>query len=299
MVDLHTRIQQKRLEMGYNKTKLGALLGISGTAIKQYEDGKNFPKTEVLLAMSKALKWDFINDKPLENNKLPNGNKNVTKEIKPISNNTEEEKQDYTFNDPNNINPNATFKFGDKPTPRLEAIPLHLAGDPADHDNDGSRFEELPDGTIRMRVPIVPDKAFAGYLRGFKDPEYFEDFEYTSIEVFKKHRGHYLAFEVKGDSMTTLEPENFRKSIFDGVKVIGHELNRQKWQYRLHTHNYDAWVIVHKTEGILIKEIINHDVENGTITIHSLNPDKKQYPDQDLFLDDIEQIFNVVKKIDD
>lgn len=194
---------------------------------------------------------------------------------------------------------NSTFPEKNKPNPRLEAVPLHLGADPADYDNDGDRFEELPDGTIRMRVPIIPDKAFAGYLRGFKDPEYYEDFEYTSIEVFKKHKGHYLAFEVKGDSMTTLEPDNFRKSIFDGVKVIAHELSRQKWQYRLHTHTYDAWVIVHKTEGILIKEIIKHDVTAGIITIHSLNPDKKLYPDQELFLDDIEQIFNVVKKIDD
>jgi phage repressor protein C with HTH and peptisase S24 domain len=183
--------------------------------------------------------------------------------------------------------------------PRLEAIPLHLAADPNDYDNDGSQFEELPDGTIRMRVPIIPHKAFAGYLRGFKDPEYYEDMAYTSIEVFKQHRGHYLAFEVKGDSMTTLDPEHFRKSIFDGVKVIGRELPRTQWLYKLHTHSWGAWVIVHRTEGILIKAIIGQDVDKGIITIHSLNPDKETYPDQDLYLDDIEQIFNVVKKLDD
>jgi phage repressor protein C with HTH and peptisase S24 domain len=186
-----------------------------------------------------------------------------------------------------------------KSTPRLEAVPLHIAADPNDYDNDGTRFEELPDGTFRMRVPVIPHKAFAGYLRGFQDPEYYEDLEHVSIEVFKQHRAHYLAFEVRGDSMTTLEPEFFRKSIFDGVKVVGRELARHQWAYKLHTHSYDAWIIVHKTEGILIKQIINHDVEKGIITIHSLNPDKDQYPDQDLSLDDVEQIFNVVKKIDD
>jgi phage repressor protein C with HTH and peptisase S24 domain len=186
-----------------------------------------------------------------------------------------------------------------KSNPRLEAIPLHISADPSDHDNDGSRFEEQPDGTLRMRIPVVPHKAFAGYLRGFKDPDYYEDLEYISIDVFKQHRGHYLAFEVKGDSMTTLEPGLFRRSIFDGVKVVGRELQRHHWQYKLHTNNYDAWIIVHKTEGILIKQIINHDVEKGIITIHSLNPDKKQYADENLRLDDIEQIFNVVKKIDE
>ncbi len=181
------------------------------------------------------------------------------------------------------------------PNPRLEAQPLHIASDPNDFDNDGSRFEELPDGTLRMRVPIVPYKAFAGYLRGFQDPEYYEDLMTISIDVFKQHKGHYLAFEVKGDSMTSLEPGNFKESIFDGSIAVGRELSRHQWMYKLHTHNYDAWVIVHKTEGILIKKIINHDVDKGFITIHSLNPDKSSYPDEDLFLDDIEQIFNIVQ----
>ena len=183
--------------------------------------------------------------------------------------------------------------------PRLEAIPQRLASDPNDFDNDGTRFEELPDGTIRMRVPVIPHKAFAGYLRGFQDPEFYEELPYISVDVTKQHKGHYLAFEVKGDSMTTLEPEYFRRSIFDGWKVVCRELSKHHWKYKLHTSAYDAWVIVHKTEGILLKQIIAHDVEKGLITIHSLNPDKEQYPDQVFKLDDIEQIFNVVKKIDE
>lgn len=187
-----------------------------------------------------------------------------------------------------------------KERPRLEAEPVHLAADPNDYDNDGEKFEELADGTLRMRIPVIPYKAFAaGYLQGHQDPEYYEDLEYISIEVFKKHRGHYLAFEVRGDSMTTLEPEHFRQSIFDGVKVVGRELPRPQWRYKLHTHSWDAWVIVHREKGILIKQITRHDVDHGIITIHSLNPDKSLYPDEDLNLDDIEQIFNVVKKIDE
>lgn len=181
--------------------------------------------------------------------------------------------------------------------PRMEAKPLHLASDPNDYDNDGTPFEELPDGTIRMRVPIIPHKAYAGYLRGFQDPEFYEDLNTISIDVFKQHRGHYIAFEVKGDSMTTLEPEYFRDSILDGWIVVGRELQRSKWRYKLHTHAYESWVIVHKTEGILIKQIIAHDVENGYITIHSLNPNKEEYPDEQLFLDDIDQIFNIVQTV--
>lgn len=180
---------------------------------------------------------------------------------------------------------------------RLEATPLHLASDPNDYDNDGTRFEALADGTLRMRVAIIPSKAFAGYLRGFQDPEFYEDLDHISIDVYRQHSGHYLAFEVKGESMTTLEPEHFRESIFDGSIAIGRDLSRHQWRYKLHIHNYSAWVIVHKTEGILIKQIIAHDVDRGVITIHSLNPNKNEFPDEDLFLDDIEQIFNVVQVV--
>ena len=51
------------------------------------------------------------------------------------------------------------------------------------------------------------------------------------------------------------------------------------------------FVIIHK-EGILIKRIIAHDVENHTITIHSLNP---MYKDEVLDLADVRQIFSVVE----
>lgn len=202
-----------------------------------------------------------------------------------------------TFNDANRN----YIENGEEPMilevrkPRLEANPLHLASDPNDLENDGSRFEEMSDGTLRMRVPVINHRAYAGYLRGFQDPEFYEELETISIDVFKQHKGHYLAFEIKGESMTTLEPEFFKQSIFEGSIAIGRELSKHLWQYRLHTHTYDSWIIVHKTEGILTKQIIDHNTETGHITIHSLNPDKSLYPDEVLFLDDIEQIFNVVQ----
>lgn len=180
--------------------------------------------------------------------------------------------------------------------PRLEAQLLYIAADPRDHNNDGSKFEDLQNGFIRMRIKIVPNKAYAGYLRGFQDREYYEDFQTTSIEVQKEFRGNYLAFEVKGDSMITMDPNQFEDMALPGWKAIARELPRHHWQYKLHTHKVDTWVIVHRTEGILIKKIINHDVENGRITIHSLNP---HYPDEVLELDDIAQIFSVVKYIID
>ena len=59
----------------------------------------------------------------------------------------------------------------------------------------------------------------------------------------------------------------------------------------LHFNRLD-FVVVHRTEGILVKRIIDHNVEACEITIHSLNP---EYPDRVLHLNDVAQILNVVE----
>lgn len=183
-----------------------------------------------------------------------------------------------------------------KPNPRIEASPLHRGSDPNDWDYDGTKFEDLGDGIIRMRVHIIPDKAQSGYLRGFKDPEYYDDFKLTSIDVYKEHAGHYLIFELTGDSMMTTDPALFDLMALPGWKALGREVPKHHWKFKLHTHKTDAWIIVHNTEGILHKNITKHNVESGVITIHSLNP---KYQDEDLALNDIAQIFSVVKYIID
>lgn len=177
---------------------------------------------------------------------------------------------------------------------RLEAIPFRLT-DPEGHEATDKKFYELADGSLIMQVPIISQKAYAGYLRGWADPEFYEDLLTLPLPVERLHKGTYMGFEVVGNSMVCLDTEELaERSIFPGRIAIGRELAKHQWRYKLHTHNFDTWIIVHRTEGILIKEIIRQDVDNGIITIHSLN---SEYEDQDLHLDDIEQIFNVVQII--
>lgn len=182
--------------------------------------------------------------------------------------------------------------WGEQSHPRLEAKPLRLA-DPHGYDATGEKIYELNDGSLMMEVPIITQRAYAGYLRGFGDPEYYEDLPTLPVMIDRRAFSTYMAFEVAGDSMVNLSDyELAEKSIFPGRIAIGRLLDKSKWLYKLHIHNYDAWVIVHKTEGILIKAIIDHKVDEGEITIHSLNP---QYKDEVLKLKDVEQIFSVIK----
>ncbi|WP_207425961.1 helix-turn-helix transcriptional regulator [Pedobacter sp. SYSU D00535] len=181
-----------------------------------------------------------------------------------------------------------------KTTPKLEAVPLRLA-DPMGYDATGQKFYTLPDGSEVMQITVVPQKAWGSYPMGHADPEFYDGFETITVPVHRLHRGTYLAFEMKGRSMVNIETEEMaRKSLWPGQKIIGRDLKREQWQYKLHIHSNEAWIIVHRTDGIMVKEIIDHDLETGLLKLHSWNPDKKEYPDFTIHIDDVEQLFNVV-----
>jgi phage repressor protein C with HTH and peptisase S24 domain len=143
------------------------------------------------------------------------------------------------------------------------------------------------DEPIILRVPLVSQYAQAGYLCGYADAAYMATLPTIPYIVDHEAQGHYVAFEVKGDSMN----DGTEDAILEGDRLLCREIMPHLWaDSKLHIRKWD-FVIVH-TEGILVKRIINHDVENHTITIHSLN---SMYPDKVINLSDVKQIFNVIE----
>lgn len=143
------------------------------------------------------------------------------------------------------------------------------------------------DEPIILRVPLVSQYAQAGYLAGYADAAYMDSLPTIPYIVDHEALGHYVAFEVKGDSMN----DGTEDSILEGDRLLCREIQPHLWvSSKLHFRKWD-FVIVH-TEGILVKRIIDHDVENHTITIHSLN---SMYPDKVINLADVKQIFNVIE----
>lgn len=138
-----------------------------------------------------------------------------------------------------------------------------------------------------VMIPLVSQYAYAGYLSGYSDPEYIESLPKVPAILEKEGKGNYVMFEVRGDSME----EDSRDGIYEGDRLYCREIKKDLWQYKLHLKQWD-FVIVHKTDGILVKRIINHNTETGIITIHSLNP---YYPDKDINLNDVAQLFNVIE----
>lgn len=160
----------------------------------------------------------------------------------------------------------------------------------------GNVIEELPNGKFLLSVPLVPHKAHATYISEYQDADYIADLTRVSFIVDRVPRGRYQAFEIQNDSMNdaTLDTGPSREAILNGDIVLGRELGKQHWTSKLNTNGYPYWIIVHK-DTIVCKEIINHDVEKGIITCHSLN-NSPEFQDFNLNLNDCHQLFNIIKK---
>lgn len=140
---------------------------------------------------------------------------------------------------------------------------------------------------ILIQVPLVNQYAYAGYLSGYQNETYMDSLPTIPFIADHEANGKYIAFEVKGDSMN----DGTEESYLEGDKLLCREIPQYLWaDSKLHIRKWD-FVIVHE-DGILVKRIIDHDVQNKTITVHSLND---FYPDKVISLADVRQIFNVVE----
>ena len=142
-----------------------------------------------------------------------------------------------------------------------------------------------PNGIIN--VPLVNQYAYAGYLNGYQNETYMNTLPTIPFIVDHEAKGNYIAFEVKGDSMN----DGTEESYLEGDRLLCREVPSYLWaENKLHIKKWD-FVIVHE-EGIIVKRITNHDVENHKITVHSLN---ELYPDREIDLAEVKQIFNIVE----
>ena len=135
-----------------------------------------------------------------------------------------------------------------------------------------------------MEAKYLPITAQAGYLTSLEGNGKIELQKILVPKEFNK--GNYLVAEIDGASMD----DGTNRSICDGDKLLLKQLelnNGDRLPYR-----NNLFVIVSK-EGIVCKQIINQNLENGNITCHSFN---NLYEDYDINLRDVYYLF-LVKKI--
>lgn len=125
-------------------------------------------------------------------------------------------------------------------------------------------------------IDFIAQKAAAGYLNGYSDPEFLQDMPKFHLPHLKN--GTYRAFEISGDSMLPVQ---------NGSIIIGQYLESM-----LELKNGERYVIVSKNEGIVFKRI--YVGENNKITLVS---DNKAYSEYDMNGEDLLEIWKASSMI--
>lgn len=139
-----------------------------------------------------------------------------------------------------------------------------------------------------VEVPIVPVYAYASFLHGHDDTEYIDSLPTMSVILDRKYgKDGFLIFEVKGNSMD----DGTNRSLLDGDKILVKELDSDYFRTKLKDDS-NFFVIIHRTDGIVVKQIVEHKIEEGIIRCHSINP-SPQYHDFEIDLREVSRIFRV------
>ena len=155
---------------------------------------------------------------------------------------------------------------------------------------NGNKFIELPNGQYYMLMPLAEFKIQAGFLSSYQDTDFLMDLGQHGILVDKPLQGRYVAFRVNGDSMD----DGSNHAITRNSIVSTRELQRHHWVDKLRFRDFPYWVIyTTQSKMPLLKEIVEHNTEEGYITCHSLN-DSPEFTDFKLHLNDIQALFYVI-----
>ncbi len=181
----------------------------------------------------------------------------------------------------------------ESPEQSLEAIPLNFVDETeVDLNSSGMEFRDLSNGMVLMTMPLVDEFAYASYPSGWRDKEFVVELPRYSIVLPKRESGFYRAFEVRGDSMD----DGSINSICFGDIAVGRLVDSEFWNHRLFTNGGTDYIIV-TTDGIIVKRIIRHDIKDGVITCSSINPNKKEFPDFDIQLANVYELYKI-RKVD-
>lgn len=124
-------------------------------------------------------------------------------------------------------------------------------------------------------IKAVPVYAQAGYQRGFADPEFIEGL--PDYDFYNDDEGTYRVFELKGDSMFPhLQEGDFVKAKF---------LPPVHWRDKLRIN--EVFVVVTK-DGVVCKQLADHDPATGNIKLHSFN---SLYADYTLNLSEVYELW--------
>lgn len=98
------------------------------------------------------------------------------------------------------------------------------------------------DSSAKENIEMVNQKASAGYLSGYGDPEFIKELPKLSLPFLSKNKT-YRAFEITGDSMLPVQPRSI---------IIGEYIENLA-----DIKNGDCCIVITKDDGITYKRVYN------------------------------------------
>ncbi|MES2239405.1 MAG: LexA family transcriptional regulator [Bacteroidota bacterium] len=208
-------IKYLRIKSDVSQQTVADAVAIPRPRYAKYEDGKNFPPPETLLALSRYLKMSIDLLLSVDVRKIPLG------DLIKLENN------------------------------RI-LLPITV-------DDKGNN-----------RIEVVTEKAKAGYLSGYSDPEYIESLQQISLPFLGsgKHRG----FPVEGDSMPPHE---------EGSIIVGRYVENLG-----EVQDGKTYILITKNQGMVYKRL-NKNKKNALI----LESDNRFYPNYEVKFSEILEIW--------
>lgn len=139
---------------------------------------------------------------------------------------------------------------------------IQIKGRKATQPRDVKILTIAVDDQDRENITMVGQKASAGYLNGYFDPEFMETLPQFHLPNLAKNRT-YRAFEISGDSMLPL---------VSGTLIIGAYVEQLQ-----EIKSGKTYVLVTSTEGVVYKRVFNYLSENGKLFLASDNDHYKPY----------------------
>ncbi|MGK7392443.1 MAG: XRE family transcriptional regulator [Candidatus Cyclobacteriaceae bacterium M2_1C_046] len=130
------------------------------------------------------------------------------------------------------------------------------------------------DSEDKENIELVPQKAAAGYLADYSDPEFVAQLPKFRLP-FLSTNATYRAFELSGDSMLPL---------VSGTIIIGEYVDDLR-----DIKNGKTYILVTKTDGIVYKRVFNYIDDTGKLFLVS---DNRQYAPYQVDADDVLELWS-------
>ncbi len=153
----------------------------------------------------------------------------------------------------------------------------------------GSVFYPLEHGKYLVMAPLVLVEWHRKYIESLQSTSLTNPFQGGFVIDFLTDEPHRI-FEISGDSMN----DGTCDSIPNKAYVLGLEIKKESFTKSRPTSWNQSYVLV-CSDRIICKQLTGYNKINKSLQCHNLNP-SPEFKDFELPLDDVLQVFKIVKK---